>query len=172
MIRPELQSLLSNTAPPQLRILDDPNGGIHKGESENGALTALELKATRHRDDFKLHVSSPCPSLHGGAVAQLGERVNGIDEVRGSNPLSSTKFSITHGCGSSPPTPNPCASASPWIRARLSRVRHATNVDTALLRPPSATGSQYAAWRVLSHSLENRDSAVSPQTAASTAIRT
>ena len=27
-----------------------------------------------------------------GAVAQLGERVNGIDEVRGSNPLSSTNF--------------------------------------------------------------------------------
>ena len=28
----------------------------------------------------------------GGAVAQLGERVNGIDEVRGSNPLSSTRL--------------------------------------------------------------------------------
>ena len=26
-----------------------------------------------------------------GAVAQLGERFNGIEEVRGSNPLSSTK---------------------------------------------------------------------------------
>ena len=34
----------------------------------------------------------PAPCLHGGAVAQLGERVNGIDEVRGSNPLSSTIF--------------------------------------------------------------------------------
>ncbi len=27
-----------------------------------------------------------------GAVAQLGERLNGIQEVRGSNPLSSTFF--------------------------------------------------------------------------------
>ncbi len=27
-----------------------------------------------------------------GAVAQLGERVNGIHEVRGSTPLSSTSF--------------------------------------------------------------------------------
>ena len=27
-----------------------------------------------------------------GAVAQLGERFNGIEEVRGSNPLSSTKY--------------------------------------------------------------------------------
>ena len=27
-----------------------------------------------------------------GAVAQLGERLNGIQEVRGSNPLSSTYF--------------------------------------------------------------------------------
>ena len=26
-----------------------------------------------------------------GAVAQLGERLNGIEEVRGSNPLSSTE---------------------------------------------------------------------------------
>jgi hypothetical protein len=29
--------------------------------------------------------------LQSGAVAQLGERVNGIHEVRGSIPLSSTK---------------------------------------------------------------------------------
>ena len=36
------------------------------------------------------------PCLHGGAVAQLGERVNGIDEVRGSNPLSSTIFDGRH----------------------------------------------------------------------------
>ena len=27
-----------------------------------------------------------------GAIAQLGERLNGIQEVRGSNPLSSTKM--------------------------------------------------------------------------------
>ena len=35
-------------------------------------------------------MQSQADSHHGGAVAQLGERVNGIDEVRGSNPLSST----------------------------------------------------------------------------------
>jgi hypothetical protein len=28
----------------------------------------------------------------GGAVAQLGARLDGIEEVRGSNPLGSTKF--------------------------------------------------------------------------------
>lgn len=28
-----------------------------------------------------------------GAIAQLGERLNGIQEVRGSTPLGSTKFS-------------------------------------------------------------------------------
>jgi hypothetical protein len=27
-----------------------------------------------------------------GAIAQLGERLLGVEEVRGSNPLSSTKF--------------------------------------------------------------------------------
>ncbi len=30
-----------------------------------------------------------------GAVAQLGERFNGIEEVRGSNPLSSTSIFLT-----------------------------------------------------------------------------
>ena len=37
-----------------------------------------------------------------GAVAQLGERLNGIQEVRGSNPLSSTTFPENKGlpsCG-------------------------------------------------------------------------
>ena len=34
-------------------------------------------------------VSDPC-----GAVAQLGERLNGIQEVSGSIPLSSTKFAL------------------------------------------------------------------------------
>lgn len=30
-------------------------------------------------------------SLHGGAVAQLGARLDGIEEVVGSNPIGSTK---------------------------------------------------------------------------------
>jgi hypothetical protein len=30
-------------------------------------------------------------ALRRGAIAQLGERLNGIQKVRGSNPLSSTK---------------------------------------------------------------------------------
>ena len=86
------------------------------------ALT-LKLTITRRFDDID-HAS---PSLHGGAVAQLGERVNGIDEVRGSNPLSSTKFPTTHALDSSLTTPNLCASTSPKIRTRLSSVGHATN---------------------------------------------
>jgi hypothetical protein len=32
-----------------------------------------------------------------GAVAQLGERLHGMQEVRGSNPLSSTRVSTTAG---------------------------------------------------------------------------
>ena len=31
-----------------------------------------------------------CSALRQGAIAQLGERLNGIQKVRGSNPLSST----------------------------------------------------------------------------------
>ncbi len=33
-------------------------------------------------------------SLHGGAVAQLGARLDGIEEVVGSNPIGSTNFFI------------------------------------------------------------------------------
>ena len=33
-----------------------------------------------------------CSALRHGAIAQLGERLNGIQKVRGSNPLSSTIY--------------------------------------------------------------------------------
>ena len=67
-----------------------------------GSVRRLELKRTRRCDEIEVSVESGGnwvlkgnhshrSSHHGGAVAQLGERVNGIDEVRGSNPLSSTK---------------------------------------------------------------------------------
>ena len=36
---------------------------------------------------------SPC--FHKGVIAQLVERLNGIQEVRGSTPLSSTKIGTT-----------------------------------------------------------------------------
>src|SRR5713101_4896550 len=40
---------------------------------------------------FLAHFESPCYDCSSsGAVAQLGERLNGIEEVRGSSPLSST----------------------------------------------------------------------------------
>ena len=39
-----------------------------------------------------------------GAIAQLGERLNGIQKVRGSNPLSSTNL-LTARCGPSPEGP-------------------------------------------------------------------
>ena len=35
-------------------------------------------------------VAQTCNKILGGAVAQLGARLNGIQKVRGSNPLSST----------------------------------------------------------------------------------
>ena len=40
-----------------------------------------------------LIAQAPCytPGSGRGAIAQLGERLNGIQKVRGSNPLSSTK---------------------------------------------------------------------------------
>ncbi len=41
--------------------------------------------------------TAPAPDFHpdadSGAIAQLGERLNGIQEVRGSTPLGSTKHS-------------------------------------------------------------------------------
>ncbi len=38
------------------------------------------------------HPAVICPAPAHGAVAQLGERLNGIQEVRGSIPLGSTRF--------------------------------------------------------------------------------
>ena len=38
----------------------------------------------------------PCSSRESGAVAQLGARVNGIHEVAGSIPASSTKHRFVH----------------------------------------------------------------------------
>ena len=35
-------------------------------------------------------------STFGGAVAQLGARLDGIEEVVGSNPIGSTKFTVAH----------------------------------------------------------------------------
>ena len=46
---------------------------------------------------------SVCDKIHilrGGAVAQLGARLDGIEEVVGSNPISSTKISIDNSRGS------------------------------------------------------------------------
>lgn len=37
-----------------------------------------------------------CEGIFSGVVAQLGERYDGIVEVRGSTPLGSTKFSINN----------------------------------------------------------------------------
>ena len=38
----------------------------------------------------------PIPSNKCGVLAQLVERLNGIEEVRGSNPLGSKRFSLNH----------------------------------------------------------------------------
>ena len=42
------------------------------------------------RYTFSLMVVLKLNSLHGGAVAQLGARLDGIEEVVGSNPIGST----------------------------------------------------------------------------------
>ena len=88
----------------------DAQGGMNEGLDQSTP-TALELKATRHRDNRYIQYQSPCPSLQSGAVAQLGERVNGIDEVRGSSPLSSTNTS--HAPTSFRRKPEPTAAERP-----------------------------------------------------------
>ena len=51
---------------------------------------AVPEPATAPIKRFLVDVSPFCYDTSGGAVAQLGERLNGIEEVRGSSPLSST----------------------------------------------------------------------------------
>ena len=58
--------------------------------AHSGPIPAL-ASAYRWKPDSKGNHSYRL-SHDGGAVAQLGERVNGIDEVRGSNPLGSTRL--------------------------------------------------------------------------------
>ena len=52
----------------------------------------------RKRCDFAIlrHEPSQDLSVRCGAVAQLGERFNGIEEVGGSSPPSSTTITIPH----------------------------------------------------------------------------
>ena len=63
-----------------------------------------QLAQTRGKNfsDCPLHFKRPCANIfesrkrrgqHGG-IAQLGERLNGIQKVRGSNPLTSTMYQI------------------------------------------------------------------------------
>ena len=40
-------------------------------------------------------IKEPQPSVCGGAVAQLGARLDGIEEVVGSNPIGSTNFGFS-----------------------------------------------------------------------------
>ena len=58
-----------------------------------------------------------------GAVAQLGARVNGIHEVAGSIPASSTKMMIEHVTvgdfeGGAPPSWGACEGAGPLSKSR------------------------------------------------------
>src|SRR5580704_11676371 len=49
----------------------------------------------RHWPRRRTLIKSLCTFPHSGAIAQLGERIVRNDEVVGSSPTSSTKFSIT-----------------------------------------------------------------------------
>ena len=60
--------------------------------AHSGPIPALP-SALRWKSDSKGNQSYR-PSHDGGAVAQFGERVNGIDEVRVSNPLGSTRLDV------------------------------------------------------------------------------
>ena len=61
--------------------------GFYTGRLGGGSLSFshLILAGTRR------YMRAPPRFLRAGAIAQLGERLNGIQEVRGSTPLGSTK---------------------------------------------------------------------------------
>ena len=67
-------------------------GGAPKRPNSPGSRSGETwAKATRAVVDAGWQpLSSPRADSEHGAVAQLGARLNGIEEVRGSNPLSST----------------------------------------------------------------------------------
>ena len=53
----------------------------------------FRLQSTKHRLGFANALNKESPSAR-GAIAQLGERLHGMQEVSGSIPLSSTKSSL------------------------------------------------------------------------------
>ena len=84
---------------------------------------------------------SPDP---GGAVAQLGERLNGIQEVDGSIPFSSTTLDLLLGATYSETACGEGADETPEIEGRQTcfapRERHGDRVEDApLARPVTAT---------------------------------
>src|SRR5580658_2276821 len=64
------------------------SGGEGKGHAT--------LSNGRHWPRRRTLIKSLCTFPHSGAIAQLGERIVRNDEVVGSSPTSSTKFSSTY----------------------------------------------------------------------------
>ena len=70
------------------RILPHPNQGLTT--SDITASLCYDFLVGSYRQREFTPTGTPTPQKN-GAVAQLGERFNGIEEVEGSNPSSSTK---------------------------------------------------------------------------------
>jgi hypothetical protein len=65
----------------------EPQVLVHKVES-NGQQARAEISSFFRRE-LRYY---PIPRIKDGVLAQLVERLNGIEEVRGSNPLGSTFY--------------------------------------------------------------------------------
>lgn len=86
MAEATLESLLVETPSPHRRALELPARHF-SGLAFTRERAQAPLALTALGDSAMIKTASPC-----GPVAQLGERLNGIQEVRGSSPLGSTKF--------------------------------------------------------------------------------
>jgi hypothetical protein len=80
---------------------------------------------------------------HGGAVAQLGARLDGIEEVEGSNPFGSTKFArAARAADQKMERPRSCCALDQRVPVKPGRLRvripsalHQIRSERANLRP-------------------------------------
>mgnify|MGYP000238806357 CR=1 FL=1 len=70
------------------KISSTPSSYVRRARACRPAPRRLSRPSPDLDGEARLRVCSP--AKRGGAIAQLGERVNGIHEVAGSNPASST----------------------------------------------------------------------------------
>jgi hypothetical protein len=116
----------------------------------------IRQRATTRFDAARIECDNGFQSLHSGAVAQLGARIDGIDEVTGSNPVGSTTDSLQSGSSFSAfPSPFLCFTSATsvlnlltWILRAAARRLTAKTQRSRRMRSDGADCGQTSVLRL------------------------